>query len=92
MKKRLLFLVFIVNIFLVASLNANSVSGKEIAQKLHLNAGYKAIAQWERVFSSPRKMKRYKIDTLSENERKILKEYLISHAIDSDHPTVAGEF
>jgi len=61
-----------------------------LAKKLSLNAASKAIIQWERVFRSDRKMKRYKIDTLSTKEREMLKKYLINHAIDSDHPTVAG--
>jgi len=65
---------------------------KEIATKLSLNPGAKAMMQWERVFKSKRKMKKYKIDTLKEDERKILKEYLISHSADSDKPQFAGEF
>ena len=64
--------------------------GAALAKKLSLNAASKAIIQWERVFRSDRKMKRYKIDTLSTKEREMLKKYLINHAIDSDHPTVAG--
>ncbi len=65
-------------------------SPQEIAKKLHLVAGKKAIIQWERVFKSDRKMKRYGIDTLSKEEAKSLKNYLLDHAADSDHPTVAG--
>ena len=65
-------------------------SPQEIAKQLHLVAGKKAIIQWERVFKSDRKMKKYGIDTLSEKEINSLKNYLLAHAADSDHPTVAG--
>ncbi len=63
---------------------------QELATKFHLVAGKKAIIQWERVFKSKRKMKKYGIDTLSKEEVKSLKNYLLAHAADSDHPTVAG--
>jgi len=59
---------------------------------LNLSAASKASMQWERVFKSERKMKRYGIANLSEEEKKRLKHYLIMHAIDSDQPTVAGEY
>ena len=65
-------------------------SPQEIARKLHLIAGKKAIIQWERVFKSNRKMKKYGIDKLSKAEKESLKNYLLDHAADSDHPTVAG--
>jgi len=61
-----------------------------LAKSLNLSAGSKAIVQWERVFNSKKKMKRYKIDTLNNVEQSALKEYLIQHAIDSDQPTIAG--
>ncbi|NPA28888.1 MAG: hypothetical protein GXO33_01745 [Epsilonproteobacteria bacterium] len=67
-------------------------SGEALARMLHLSAGSKAMIQWERVFKSERKMKRYGIDRLSEEEKKRLKRYLINHAVDSDQPTVAGEY
>jgi ribosomal protein L32 len=73
------------------TLQASDIDVEKLAKKLHLSAGTKAIIQWERVFKSKRKMKRYKIDTLSTNEKNKLKEYLIKHAIDSDKPMVAGE-
>jgi hypothetical protein len=72
-------------------LEANTLSGEALAKRLHLSAGTKAVIQWERVFKSERKKRKYKIETLSPSEQDILKEYLISHAIDSDKPTVAGE-
>ncbi len=65
-------------------------SGEELAYKLKLIPGKKAIIQWERVFKSKRKLKKYGIDTLTKEEQKVLKEYLLTHAADSDHPTVAG--
>ncbi len=78
-------------VLLVCFANANAEKdGAFLAKKLHLNAASKAMIQWERVFKSKRKIKRYKIDSLSQKEREILKRYLIDHAIDSDHPTVAG--
>jgi len=61
-----------------------------IAKELHLVAGKKAIIQWERVFKSERKMKKYGIDKLSKTQQIQLKKYLLDHAADSDHPTVAG--
>jgi hypothetical protein len=71
-------------------LYANRSDMASLAQSLNLSAGSKAIVQWERVFKSKRKMKKYKIDQLSEENKTRLKEYLIKHAIDSDQPTIAG--
>ena len=79
-------------VFVPIDSSANIVSAEELAKRLNLMPGYKAMAQWERIFKSKRKMKRYKIDILSSDERKKLERYLINHAIDSDYPTVAGEF
>jgi len=64
--------------------------GREIAKKLGLSASSKAIIQWERIFKKKRKMKKYGIDKLSDEEKAALKEYLISHAADSDAPEAAG--
>jgi hypothetical protein len=69
---------------------ANEPNMANLAKSLHLSAGSKAIIQWERVFKSSRKMKKYKIDTLSQKKKNMLKAYLINHAIDSDQPTIAG--
>ena len=78
-------------LFSAQLLEANQhYTGEYLAKKMGVNAGSKAIMQWERVFKSKRKMKRYKFDQLSTQEQEILKNYLINHAIDSDHPTVAG--
>ncbi len=83
--------IFIIFFLLPVSLFSSDINGEMLAKKLHLTAGTKAILQWERVFSSERKMKRYKIDTLTPKEQEALKSYLIDHAVDSDHPTIAGE-
>ena len=80
---------FILLLFIVTSLQANTQM-IVLAKSLNLSAGSKAIVQWERVFKSERKMKRYNIDKLSDTEQDALKEYLIQHAIDSDQPTIAG--
>jgi hypothetical protein len=82
MKKLLLF--FITAVFLFAS------SGKQLAIKLHINPSSKAIKQWERVFKKERKQKKYGIDKLDEADKTALKNYLISHAADSDQPESAG--
>ncbi len=81
-------LLFLISTFIYASLHASNVI--EISRELNLYPGTKAMVQWERVFSSQRHLKRYKLDTLSEDTRERLKEYLISHAIDSDKPIVPG--
>jgi hypothetical protein len=81
-------------ILLFLSIIFSSVSAqspKELALKLSLNPATKAIMQWERVFKSKRKMKRYKIDKLNDKDKQVLKEYLISHAADSDKPQFAGD-
>ncbi len=70
---------------------ANTIDAEELAQQLNLSAGSKAIVQWERVFKSAKKQKRYQIDTLTSLQKEKLKRYLVEHAIDSDHPTIAGE-
>jgi hypothetical protein len=82
--------VFLILVLLSSFSFAKDLQGAKIAKELGLRAGSKAIIQWERVFKSPRKKKRLKINNLSKEEQEALKEYLIRHAIDSDHPTVAG--
>ncbi len=62
----------------------------KLAQRLNLYAGTKASIQWKRIFTSPRHMKRYKIDSLPTQERMQLMQYLILHAADSDQPIVPG--
>lgn len=65
-------------------------NGKDIAKSLGLDPSSKAIKQWEKVFKKEKKMKKYGIDKLSGAQKKELKEYLIAHAADSDHPEAAG--
>jgi hypothetical protein len=86
LKLRLLLLLLVPVLLL-----ADNINGGILAKKLHLSAGTKAIIQWERIFTSNRKKRKYKINTLTLDEQNSLKEYLIQHAIDSDHPMVAGE-
>jgi alkylated DNA nucleotide flippase Atl1 len=85
MKVLKIFMVIVVmNIYLFAT------DGRAIANLLGLSASSKATVQWERVFKKKRKMKKYGIDKLSDDEKQALKEYLISHAADSDAPEAAG--
>ncbi len=63
---------------------------EQLAKKLNLLAGTKAISQWERVFSSERRQIDYGINTLNTIQKNDLKEYLIKHAADSDQPIVPG--
>ena len=79
-------LAIIASLFI--SLNASDI--EQLAKELNLYAGTKATIQWERVFSSTRHMKRYKIDSFSQEIRDQLKKYLIEHAADSDQPVVPG--
>jgi len=61
-----------------------------LSKNLNLYPGSKATIQWERVFSSERHLKKYKLDTLTLQTRNKLKKYLIKHAADSDQPIVPG--
>ena len=65
-------------------------SGSDLANKLHISPSSKAMTQWEKVFTNKRKMRRLKINTLSDNDKTILKKYLIDHAADSPSPIAAG--
>lgn len=62
----------------------------DIAKNLNLYAGTKASIQWERIFSSERRLKRYKLDEIDTNKLIRLKSYLIKHAADSKQPVVPG--
>jgi len=73
---------------LVSTIFANN--SETLASKFNLIAGTKAVAQWERVFSSDRRMQKYKLNQLSSIELNNLKSYLINHAADSDQPIVPG--
>ena len=85
MRNILLSLIFI---GIVTNLSANSIS--VLAENLNLYAGTKASVQWERVFSSERRLKRYGLDTLDYDKLVELKYYLIKHAADSKQPIVPG--
>ena len=76
--------------FLVISVNAQDIPIEKICIDLGLVPAAKAIVQWERVFSSERRMKRYQIDKLPKVEQKKLKVYLVKHAADSNQPMVPG--
>lgn len=85
--KYLLTLIFI---FTFENLSAVEIKIESTAKKLQLYAGTKATIQWERVFSSQRRMKKYKINTLSNKNIDKLKTYLIEHSADSKQPIVPG--
>ena len=85
-KMKFLLLIFTLTPLIYAS----DYTTAQLTKSLNIFAGSKAIVQWERVFQSERKMKRYKINTLSSEDKDILKKYLIKHAIDSDQPIMAG--
>jgi hypothetical protein len=61
-----------------------------LANKLGLKAGTKASVQWERIFSSPRHLQKYNLDSLPQQARDELRVYLLKHAADSEHPIVPG--
>lgn len=82
-----LFILLLSTLFLT-TIHADNII--KLAKDFNLYAGTKATVQWERIFSSHRHMKRYKIDTLPQNIRDELKAYLIKHAADSDQPIVPG--
>lgn len=65
-------------------------SGRDLARELDINPATKAIIQWERYFSNPKRLKRLGADKLNPQELQALKEYLIQHAADSDQPAAAG--
>lgn len=61
-----------------------------LCQKFNLIPGAKATIQWNRVFNSQRHLKRYKLDSLPQKQRKDLQRYLINHSADSQQPIVPG--
>ena len=83
-----IFLSFIVTIVFASNLSSNEM--RSLAKELNLYPGTKAIVQWKRIFTSPRHMKRYRIDTLDKHTRVHLMQYLIKHAADSAQPIVPG--
>lgn len=83
-----LFVPFFMYCIVSSSLNGDEIT--ELALKLNLHAGTKATVQWERIFSSQRHLKKYKLTDIPEETRYKLKEYLIKHAADSEQPIVPG--
>ena len=88
MRYVVLTIVLVVNIY--ASSYTDSDGVEKLATSLQLFPGTKASIQWERVFSSLRKLKRYNLLKLPLEVRSQLKNYLISHAADSDQPIIPG--
>lgn len=88
--KQILVLFFFFIFYPLYANETASLSISQLAKKLHLYGGQKAIIQWERVFSSQRHLKRYHLDELPVSERLELKKYLIDHAADSEQPIIPG--
>ena len=84
---RIIYISLFISI-IITSLSSSEIS--DLAKKLSLYGGTKAIIQWERVFSSQRRLKRYKLDELPQSTQDKLKVYLIEHAADSKQPMVPG--
>lgn len=82
--------IFIFSLLSIFSLLALAIDGEALAKQYNLSANKKAMKQWERVFKKKRKMKRLGIYDLSDEEKRVLKEYLIRYAADSDQPAAAG--
>jgi hypothetical protein len=88
---RKLKLLSVAALFLAFSSSAFCASGKELAGKLKINAGDKAMKQWERVFSNPDKLKEIGAGGLSDGDKSALKAYLLEYAADGDKPAAAGK-
>ena len=83
----LLLFIFIIYTF-ATPLSAQAIP--KLASDLGLYGGMKASIQWERIFSSQKRLKKYNLDTLQNDVQKALKNYLIQHAADSEQPIVPG--
>ena len=86
MKK--IFLLFTLTYTILTSLNAEDIP--TLASKLGLYGGMKATIQWERIFSSEKRLKKYKLSKLPKGVQEALRLYLIEHAADSEQPIVPG--
>jgi len=86
----LLLILFILGLTLQASDYTNSREIQKIAKNFKLFAGTKASVQWERIFSTERRLKKYNLSHLPKDVRNQLKNYLILHAADSDRPIIPG--
>ena len=84
---RILLVFFIYGTLLYAN---HEDSIENICFELKLIPASKAVVQWERVFSSESRKRRYHIDQLSPEVQELLKQYLIEHAADSSQPMVPG--
>ncbi len=83
-------IIYITLILLMSTMLSAESDTADLAKKLNLYAGTKASIQWERIFSSERRLKRYKLDNLDEVKLIQLKNYLIKHSADSKQPVVPG--
>ncbi len=81
--------VLYVTIFVITT-NLQALEISKLAKELNLYAGTKATVQWKRIFSSQRRIEKYKINLLDKETRDALKRYLINHAADSEQPIVPG--
>ncbi len=84
--KYILHLIIVISIS--TTLNAQNIPA--LAKGLNLYAGTKAKIQWERIFSSQRRIEKYKLNLFDNATRDALKHYLINHAADSEQPIVPG--
>ncbi|WP_345977363.1 hypothetical protein [Sulfurimonas sp. HSL3-7] len=82
--------IFILFFLFVSTSYANNNAIAGICKELKLVPASKAIVQWERVFSSEKRKRKYGIDQLSPETQVLLKTYLIKHAADSSQPMVPG--
>ena len=82
--------VLYVSLLLSTLYAGDSNSIENVSNELNLIPASKAIVQWERVFSSESRKKRFHIDQLSPEVQELLKAYLIEHAADSSQPMVPG--
>ncbi len=79
---------FIILSSLLSNLYAQDID--KLAKELNLYAGTKASVQWKRVFSSQRRMEKYRLNLLTKEQKNSLEKYLINHAADSEQPIVPG--
>jgi len=87
LRKTLVF-VFLLNLTIVSHLYSDDIAG--VARGFGLFAGSKAAIQWERIFTSKRRLQKYKLDSLNTDTLLKLKIYLVEHAADSEQPIVPG--
>lgn len=83
---------YLVLIFILGTLSfaQSNNSMQQLCKEMNLIPAGKAVVQWERVFSSEKRKKRYHIDQLPSEIQSMLKAYLIDHAADSSQPMVPG--